>query len=408
MVLSEAIRTSLEEIRAHKLRSAMTLFGIVLGTFAMVIVLSVLGGITSAVWAGFEDLGFDGVLMISGKTPTDKVQQAKQHLSRGIRVEDEQWLRRSSLVKAFAPVGENRAVITAGRVNRRITVYGITSDYAVAKKRKTSEGRFISESDQKSVAAVCVLGEKLKNRLFGGESAIGQQVNVGGRRLTVVGVGTKFNMEFVQDDDMGKETDGVYVPLSVYETIFGRTNAVSYIIVKATDPDQSLALESDAKSRFALAHNGIRDVEVNNLGKEMLKQRGEVTTILGNWTIVFVAIAGVSLLIGAVGIFSVLKIAISERLFEIGLRKSIGASDSEIFGQFLIESITLSAIGAAIGSSAGCLMVKVISGFFPAGLPISLTGLATAVGFAVGSGLFAGLYPSLTAARMSPVEALRA
>ena len=122
MVLSEAIRTSFEEIRAHKLRSAMTLFGIVLGTFAMVIVLSVLGGITSAVWAGFEDLGFDGVLMISGKTPTEKVQQAKQHLSRGIRVEDEQWLRRSELVKAFAPVGENRAVITAGRVNRRVAV----------------------------------------------------------------------------------------------------------------------------------------------------------------------------------------------------------------------------------------------------------------------------------------------
>jgi putative ABC transport system permease protein len=408
MVLSESIRTSIEEIRAHKLRSALTLFGIVLGTFAMVIVLSVLNGVRAAVWQGFEDLGFDGVVMVSQKTPTDKLDRARQHLSRGVRPEDEQWMRRSDLVKAFAPVGESRAVVTSGRVSRRVTVLGITQDFSIAKKRGTSEGRFIAQRDQELVAPVCVLGEKLKKRLFGGEEAIGQQVNLGGRRLTVVGVGTKFNMEFVNDDDMRRETEGIYIPLSTYETIFGRKNAVSYVIIKATDPDLSLALEADTRSRMALAHNGVHDIEVNNIGKDMLKERGAVTTILRNWLIVFVSIAGVSLLIGAVGIFSVLKISISERLFEIGLRKSIGATDGEIFMQFLIESITLSTIGALIGSAGGCIVVKIISKFFPAGLPVSFVGLITAVSFAIGAGLFAGLYPSLTASRLAPVDALRA
>jgi putative ABC transport system permease protein len=148
-------------------------------------------------------------------------------------------------------------------------------------------------------------------------------------------------------------------------------------------------------------------VKIDNVGKEILKERGNIVTILRNWRIVFFSIAGISLLIGGVGIFSVLKISISERLFEIGLRKSMGASDSEIFVQFLIESVTLSVVGAVIGLGGGIGLVKLISNAFPAGLPVSMFGLTVASGFAISIGLFAGLYPSLTASRLQPVDALR-
>jgi putative ABC transport system permease protein len=131
-------------------------------------------------------------------------------------------------------------------------------------------------------------------------------------------------------------------------------------------------------------------------------------TILRNWRIVFFSIAGISLLIGGVGIFFVLKISISERLFEIGLRKSMGATDGEIFMQFLIESITLSVVGAGIGLLGGIALVKAISGVFPAGLPVSMFGLTVACSFAISIGLLAGLYPSISASRLEPVEALRA
>ena len=407
MVISESVRTSLEEVRAHPLRSFFTLIGVILGTLALVVVLSVLDGVEMAVWSGMEDLGLDGVLVINQKKPTDRVEAAKAHLSRGLRVEDVRYFSENELVTSIGPVGETRAVITAGSMTRRVNVYGITPAFVTIKGRKTIEGRFISERDDRGSAPVCVLGFKLKEQLFGGEEAIGHQVNLAGRRLTVIGIGTKFNMQFVNDDDMRKETGGVYIPFSIYEQMFGR-NAISYMLAKAVEPEKSIDAEDETAKLYAQAHNGIHDVHVENVGKEILKERGNIVRILRNWRIVFFSIAGVSLLIGGVGIFSVLKISISERLFEIGLRKSMGATNAEIFGQFLIEAVTLSAVGAAIGLAGGIALVRVISGFFPAGLPVSMFGLSVASGFAVSMGLLAGLYPSISASRLEPVDALRA
>ena len=408
MQLGESIRTSLEEVKAHPLRSIFTLVGVILGTLALVVVMSVLDGVEVSVWKGVEDLGMDGVLVMTKRTPTDRTERAKVSESHGIRVEDEKWFAASDLIQSVTPVGETRAVITAGTITRRVNVYGITPEFVEIKGRKTSEGRFISQHDHDGVAPVCVLGFKLKQQLFGGDNAVGQQLSLGGRRFTVIGVGTKFDMQFVNDDDMRKETAGIYIPFNVYRDMFGRANAISYMLAKAAVPEKSIDAEEEAARTFANAHNGIHDVKIANVGKEILKARGEVMTELRNWRIVFFSIAGISLLIGGVGIFSVLKISISERLFEIGLRKSMGATDGEIFVQFLIESVTLSVVGAAIGLAGGIGLVKLIANAFPAGLPVSLFGLTVASGFAISIGLFAGLYPSLSASRMEPVEALRA
>ena len=408
MVIGESIRTSLEEVRAHPLRSFFTLIGVILGSLALVVVLSVMDGVEVAVWQGMEDLGLDGVLIINKRTPTDRVEAAKSHVSRGIRVEDTRYFDDNELVTSIGPVGETRAVITAGKVTRRVTIYGITPSFGTIKGRKTTEGRFISERDYRSSAQVCVVGYKLKQQLFGGEKAIGERINLAGRRLTVVGVGTKFNMQFVNDDDLRKETEGVYVPFSIYQDMFGRANAIAYMLAQAVTPEKSVDAEDEAARLYAQAHNGIHDVRVSNVGKEILRERGNILRILRNWRIVFFSIAGVSLLIGGVGIFSVLKISVGERLFEIGLRKSMGATNAEIFGQFLIESVTLSAVGAVIGLAGGILLVRAISGFFPAGLPVSLFGLSVASGFAISIGLLAGLYPSIVASRLEPVDALRA
>ena len=407
MYVGESIRTSLEEVRAHPLRSFFTLIGVILGSLALVVVLSVMDGVESAVWQGMEDLGLDGVLIINQRTPTDRIEAAKAHLSRGMREEDNRYFENNDLVTSIGPVGETRGVITAGNVTRRVNIYGITRSFVSIKGRKTSGGRFIGERDTQNSLPVCVLGFKLKEQLFGGEEALGRQVNLGGRRLTVIGIGTKFNMEFVNDDDLRKETGGIYIPFSIYEQIYGR-NSISYVLAKAVEPEKSIDAEDEAARLYAQAHNGIHDVKVSNVGKEILKERGNILRILRNWRIVFFSIAGVSLLIGGVGIFSVLKISVSERLFEIGLRKSMGATNAEIFAQFLIEAVTLSVVGAIIGLGGGIALVRVISGFFPAGLPVSLFGLSVAAGFAISIGLLAGLYPSITASRLEPVEALRA
>ena len=408
MYINESIRTSLEEVKGHPLRSFFTLIGVILGTMALVVVLSVLDGVRAAVTAGMDDLGMDGVLVARQKTPTNPLERAKVHVSRGLRVEDGNFFAGNDLIDAVSPVGETRAVITAGKLTRRVSVYGVTPEFATIKNRRTLAGRFISDRDYNGDAPVCVLGFKLKGQLFGASDAIGQRVNLGGRRMTVVGVGTKFNMEFVNDDDMRKETAGLYIPFSLYEEMFGKAHAISYVLAKAAAPEKSIEAEDEASKLYAEAHHGIHDVGIENVGKDILRERGKIVVILRNRKIVFFSIAGISLLIGGVGIFSVLKISISERLFEIGLRKSLGASDAEIFVQFLIESITLSTAGAAIGAGLGCLLVRLVATKFPAGLPVSMSGLVTATTFAVAIGLFAGLYPSTVASRLSPVEALRA
>ena len=407
MYIGESVRTSLEEVKAHPLRSLFTLVGVILGTLALVVVLSVLNGVERAVWEGVNDLGLDGVLRMSKRAPTDRIQRAKQYLSRGLRTDDQRWFDGNTLISDIAPVGENRAVVTAGTVTRRVDLWGITPEFVTIKNRKTTEGRFVGDTDVRTKAAVCVLGFKLKQQLFGGDTAVGQQVTLGGRRFTVIGVGTKFNTMFVNDDEMRRETAGIYIPFSVYEDMYGR-NAISYVMAKAAEPEKSVEAEDEAVQILARAHNGIGDVHVENVGKEILKTRAEVRTIIGNWRIVFFSIAAISLLIGGVGIFSVLKISISERLFEIGLRKSMGATDTEVFMQFLIESITLSVVGAVIGVSAGIAVVKIIAQFFPAGLPVSPDAVLIASGFAIFVGLAAGVYPSISASRLTPVEALRA
>jgi putative ABC transport system permease protein len=156
------------------------------------------------------------------------------------------------------------------------------------------------------------------------------------------------------------------------------------------------------------SHRGISDFKIENIGQEILKARKEIDKLIANWQIVLASIAGISLLVGGIGIFSVMQISISERVFEIGLRKSIGATDPEIFGQFLIESVSLSLVGGAIGSMLGYGITLAAAQAFPDGLSVSPLALVLAAGFAIVIGLGAGVYPALRASRLTPVDAIRA
>jgi putative ABC transport system permease protein len=156
------------------------------------------------------------------------------------------------------------------------------------------------------------------------------------------------------------------------------------------------------------SHRGISDFKLENIGQEILRVRREVDKLIANWNVVLASIAGISLLVGGIGIFSVMQISISERTYEIGLRKSIGATDPEIFGQFLVESVSLSLVGGLVGSALGYAITVAAGAAFPDGLSVSPVALLLAAGFAILIGLSAGVYPALRASRLTPVDAIRA
>jgi putative ABC transport system permease protein len=188
---------------------------------------------------------------------------------------------------------------------------------------------------------------------------------------------------------------------------FGDDAVMAYAL-RVRDVEQLASGEKEALALLRRSHRGITDFKVQNIGEEILRVRREVDKLIANWQIVLASIAGISLLVGGIGIFSVVQIQVSERVYEIGLRKSIGATDGAIFGQFLIESVSLSLVGGLIGSLLGLGVTLLAGQAFDDGLAVSPMALVLAASFAVAIGLTAGVYPALRASRLAPVDALRA
>lgn len=405
----EAVRTSLAEILGHKLRSALTLVGVVLGTTSLVVMVSVIGGVAVAVQKGLGDLGYDGVMVVQAQVPSERLERKKQGYSRGLRAADLRAIEdgRELISEAAPVVGFKERALVNGRV-LEVNGEGVTAEYGRIRNREVARGRYIAGRDVESVAPVCVLGHKLAQDAYGSEDPLGREIQVRGLRLTVVGVLRPLGSNQVQDDDMERDNSRLYLPLSTAQKHLTGGDAVHAYVFKVDDPTRLTAAEGEAGALLARSHRGIRDFKVQNIGEEILRVRGEVDKLIRNWTVVLASIAGISLLVGGIGIFSVMQISISERLYEIGLRKSLGASDGAIFFQFLVESVSLSLVGGLTGSALGYGVTLLAAQAFEDGLAVSPMGLVLAAGFAIVIGLSAGLYPALRASRLAPVEALRA
>jgi len=409
MNLGEVFRTALGEIRAHKLRSSLTLLGIVLGTLSIVVMTSFLDGIVGAVWSGFADLGYDGVVYVVNREARDLREGALFTRSEGLQPRDVSiLLARRELVSAAAPAVFDEQVVRRGSEERKARIMGVTAEYARVRDRTLAAGRFIADSDERSFARVCVIGHRMKIRMFGSEDPLGKSVSVAGRPFRVIGVGKKLGNDFVNDDEFIEEMEGMYVPLATLRKFYtGDDTPLSFIAVKTDRPEKLGALQAEVVASLKIAHRGVQDFRVENIAQEIVRARAQVTDLLRNWKIVTGTIAAISLLVGGIGLMSVMLISIGERLYEIGLRKAIGATDTEVFAQFLLEAVILSAVGGLLGAAAGVGITKAAAGFFPSGLPIQLGGLVMALGIAVVLGVFYGTYPALKAARMMPIDALR-
>ena len=407
MVIGEALRTTLTEIWAHKMRSLLTLFGVVLGTMAVVTMVSLIEAVKVEIWNGIDSLGLRGVLFVSTETPTTNLDVKRAHMSEGLRREDAAGLvEASQQISSAAPVSYSQQVIAWGDASKSVRVTGTTPQYAEVFDRRTAKGRYISDLDVERKRRVAVIGHFLAEDLFGSHDALGEWVRLGDHSFEVIGVGERVGNDMINDGWSRREMEGATIPLTTMQGLYGGGERVPMLMVKAADTNKLSELFAHLKNRLWRQHNRVEDFEIENVAQEILEAEEEIDVMLNGWTIILFAISGISLVVGGVGIFSVLQISLAERLFEIGLRKSIGAEDRDILLQFLIEAVFLSVIGAIIGFFVAVVVCGIAGQFFEAGLPISGFAVFLAVVFAISVGLIAGIYPSLRAAQLTPVEAL--
>lgn len=410
MTIGEAIRIALAEIWHHKTRSILTLVGILLGTLAITVMTSLMDGVFKTVNSGIDSLGFDGVAFVVAQGPKDHREAERFAHSKGLMPEDGRvLLARAELVQSVAPVTMERELVRRGSVERDVQITGVTPEFATVRNRALAAGRFINAADERTYSRVVVLGHLLAQRLFGAEDPLGKTISIGGRQFTVVGRCAPIGNKMIRDHEAIREMEGAMVPLATLrKLVLGEDQPVAYLAAKTDNLKRLSDLKAELEAGMKVAHRGASDFKVENIAEEIVRARVQIEKELTNWRIVLGSISGISLLVGGIGLLSVMLISIGERMFEIGLRKASGANNGQIFVQFLAESMVLSTIGGLLGAGAGAAIALIAASQFPSGLDVNLVGLTGSLGISLVLGGLYGLYPAFRAARMTPAEALRA
>jgi putative ABC transport system permease protein len=401
----EVVTGGLVELWSHKLRSLLTLTLLALGVFALVVMTSVLDGIVDKIATGFSGLSFDGTIHLTQKEPETTEEAKRFAMSPGLRYEDLGRLTTPHpQVQAFLPRAQKGSQVRVAAGTERTWTIGVTPDYFPWMNRAIGIGRGLTEDDSKRRSPVAVVGASMASKLFGGADPVGRAITVDGQNFHVVGVLAPLQ---VMSEDTYLDGNGVMIPLEAYMDRMDASHRLAGLYVKLTTKKAMDEVSALLVSRAKQAHHGIEDIEIEDLAAELLKSWKNFQEQMRGWAVVLFSLAGTVLLVGGVGVLSVMLISFSDRRFEIGLRKSLGATDQEILIQFLLEAVVLGALGALVGTVAGATLCQALSSKFPYGLVVNPLGLLTAWAVALALSLIFGLYPALRAARLSPMEAMR-
>ena len=404
-LLWEVVLSGLRELWSHKLRSLLTLTLLTLGVFALVVMTSVMDGVVDKVSMGFKGLSFDGTIQLSQKAPETTEEQKRFALSPGLRYEDLTRLTTPHpAVRAFLPRATKSARIRIGTGLERTFATGVTPEYFPWQNRPIASGRALTEDDARRRSAVVVLGGSLASKLFGGSDPVGRSVAVEGQNFQVIGVLAPLQ---IMSDDTWLDANGMLMPIEAYMDRMDPQHALDRLYVKMAHKEDLNEVTSALLARAKQAHHGIDDVETTDLAAELVQAYQQFEDQIWGWKVVLQSLAGTVLLVGGVGVLSVMLISFSDRRYEIGLRKAMGATDQQIFVQFLLEAIVLAALGALAGTVAGSFLCRVLSSSFPWGLVVNPFGLVMAWVVALGLAVIFGLYPAFRAMRLSPMEAMR-
>lgn len=408
MTFWENILSAWQSLRSNKMRSALTILGIVIGVSAVVFLVSFGKGHQANITAIFESMGANAIYITS-----TNVRQGITGGTESLTVEDAEALSdpyRAPSVEAVAPMIEKMVKVTYGNENTTTDVIGITPDILKMTSYPLAKGDFISEADVRRRTSVAVIGYQAEIDLFGTTESLGEFVRVAGRKFEVIGVIEKKGGMF------GAADDYVMIPLTTMQTkIVTQTSArgrpVQTIAVKAVNSDE-IADATEQITTILRQRHHIREGEDDDfVVVDMQEILNSMKQALGIFQVFLGSVGAISLVVGGIGIMNIMLVTVTERTREIGIRKAVGAKRRDILRQFLVESAMLSLTGGIIGlliAAAGSLLVSGVElGGYAVKAPISFDIVIIALITAVFIGLTSGSYPAFRAASLDPIESLR-
>ncbi len=398
MLLRDFLHLTGSSVIAHRLRSFLTALGIAVGVAAVVLLTSIGEGVHRFVLSEFTQFGTNLVAINPGKVTTGGISMGVFGTQRPLTIADAQALKRLPYAKAVVAFVQGNAEVEAGNRSRRTTIYGAGAQMPEALQMAVKSGRFLPDDDPTAPRAFAVLGSKLKQELFNEQNPLGQRITVGGYRFRIIGVmESKGNVLGFDLDDT------LYIPASRALSLFNR-NTLHEIDLLYDDQTAIETVVNGIRATLTARH-GRDDVTITTQ-QQMLEVLGSVLNVL---TFAVGAIGGISLLVGAIGIVTIMTIAVNERTSEIGLIRALGAKQSQVLSLFLGEAIVLSALGGLAGLGLGIGIAQLLHLSLP-GLPVHTSWFFVALAevIAISIGLLAGVLPARRAARLDPVEALRA
>ena len=397
MIAKDFIAFTLASLRAHRMRTALTALGIAVGIASVILLTSIGEGLHRFVIAEFTQFGTNIIGVAPGRIQTHGASLGSVNTVRPLTVDDAVALRRAPHVQYADPLVQGNAEIVHAGKSRRVTLYGTGPDFARALSMRVASGEYLPPDDPHAARAFVVLGARVARELFGADNPLGARIRAGGERYRVVGVMESKGQILGFDLD-----DTVFIPVSRALDMFNRESLQEIHVTY--EPTAPLAEVEEGLRRILVARHGAEDFTLTPQQK-MLEVFG---TVLDAITFAVAAIGGISLLVGGVGILTILTIGVAERTSEIGLLRALGATQRRILLLFLGEAALLAALGGAAGLALGWGIAVLLTLTFPA-LPVHTPWLYAVLAelVAVGVGLAAGVAPARHAARLDPLEALR-
>ncbi len=406
MTTKDIIHETTSALTANKVRTSLTMLGIIIGISSVIVMVSIGQGAQGSIQSSIQALGSNLLVISPGAQRTPGYQVSSGRGASHTLTPDDATAIGNSVqnIAAISPEDSGRYQVTAKGTNTNTTVTGVLSAYATVHNVQVTDGSFIADLDSKNLNKVAVIGPTTATDLFGTNEPVGQTIVIKGINFTVIGV----TVSKGTSGGFNNQDDVIYIPLQDAELfLVGSTAYITSVSVSATSPDVMTQVQADITT-LLLSRHKISDPTAADFN--VLNQASIVSaasSVTGTFTILLGAVAGISLIVGGIGIMNMMLTTVTERTREIGLRKAIGAKKKDISTQFLTEAVALTVIGGTIGVILGWLIAFGVTYFGILQASISTSSVLLAFGVSAFIGIVFGYYPARRAASLNPIEALR-